>query len=648
MDTRTRITRCGALFGAITALAAPAWAQEPTSEEVIIVTSLRTETEQDRQPARVDIIEREEIELSGAASLADALRALPGLSLVQSGPTGSQTSVFLRGTNSKHALALFDGLRLNDPSSASGGFDFGADLIGDVERVELVRGPLSSLYGSDAIGGVINILPRRGSGPARAYGELALGDFETTRLLLGLSGGNERGDLNLSLESLRTDGFNVTPERMAFAGSEDDGAEFITLSANGARALGGGWSVDVLARLRASEVEFDTFSGGASGFQRADDPDLRTKSGQSVLALGVTREAGALRSRLRVTQVDSELEAFNAGGLTDNYEGERRIVQLLNSWRPAAPGVLADPVISFGAEFQNEDILTDTAFNAPLSVDEHASAVFAAGQARLSDQLDLSGSLRLDAYDAFGSSLTGHIGAVYRLPVLDARLTASYGTAFKAPSLSERFASSASTLPNPDLEPEQSRTFELGLDARLPVAGGEGVQAGVRVFRTEIDDLIENVFDFTSSTGTNRNIGEAEIDGVELFASWTVTAQLTLSADYAYIDAVNALTGDRLLRRPEHSWAARAEWRPTDRTALRLAWRSIGERRDVLYDDAGFFDTADGVLGSHDIVDLGGSIDATERLQLFASLSNLFDQTYEQPAAFAGAPRALMVGLRLR
>ena len=171
---------------------------------------------------------------------------------------------------------------------------------------------------------------------------------------------------------------------------------------------------------------------------------------------------------------------------------------------------------------------------------------------------------------------------------------------------------------------------------------------GARVYRTEIEDLIENVFDFTTSKGANQNIDAAEIDGAEIFAEWFVNERFSLALDYAWTDAVNADTGARLLRRPTHIWTARAQWRPVERAALRLSWSAVADRRDVLYNDAGFFVTNNGRLDGYERVDVSGLYDLTDRVQAFASVRNVFDETYEEPAAFAAAPRATMIGLRLR
>ncbi len=614
--------------------------------DTITVTSIRTESAADRLPASVSIIDREEIELDGVATLADILKDQPGVATVQNGPAGSLTSVFIRGANSKHTLALYDGIRLNDPSTATGVFNFGADLLGDAGRIEIVRGPLSSLYGSDAIGGVVNILPRSAPDTGfQPFAEASVGEFNTVRALAGAGYGGARARGVITAETFDSDGYDVTPARIATATGDPDGADVSAITANGEIDLTDSVRLEALIRRREAASQFDTFSGGPSGFQRADDPDLETRDDQTLWSLGLIGEAqnGALETRLRGGQVIYDLESLNGGAVTDIYEAERDFAQASLAWRPQDAGPVIDPLISAGLDWQDERIDTDTAFNNPLSASEDAVSLYAAVQAGLSEALTVTVSARHDDYEAFGGQTTGNIGAVYALPALSTRLRASYGTSFKAPTLSERFASSAFVTPNPDLEPEEGETVEIGFDTTL-----DAIRFGAAWYDGEVENLIENVFDFTSFTGTNQNIGQADLSGWEAYAQWTPIDAVTLAADYTYTDTINADTGARLQRRPEHAWSARAVIRPSDFAAVTVRYNHVGERRDVTYDDAGFFIGSGEIIDGYQTVDLTGTLDLGEAAQLFVSATNLLDETYEQPAAFAGAPRAVTIGLRWR
>ncbi|MGX6646904.1 TonB-dependent receptor domain-containing protein [Maricaulaceae bacterium MS644] len=646
----TRIQFLPVLAMSLAGLAAPSHAQTEArsrNDETVLVTGLRTATPAETSPASVTVIGRDDIELQGLATLADALAAAPGVEVVQSGPAGSLTSVFIRGANAKHTLALYDGIRLNDPSTATGVFNFGSELLGDASRIEVVRGPLSSLYGSDAVGGVINILPR--TGPDQGFEPFAaasFGQFNTTRVLAGVGAGAARMRGAVSAEIYETDGFDVTPARISTATGDPDGARFVTLSANGSLDLTQTISVDLLARLREAEVEFDTFSGGPGGSQRADDRDLESHDDQALVAAGLTAGwlAGAGESRLRAGRLTYDLESFNNRALTDTYEAERDFVMLSNSYRA---DLFKGVVFSFGADWREERVETDTAFNAPLAVSETVASAYAAAQADLTAAFSLTVSARHDAHEGFDDETTANIGAVYAIAPLNTRLRASFGTSFKAPTLSERFASSAFVTPNPDLSPETGETFEVGFDTALALSGREdALSFGAAYYDGEIENLIENVFDFTTFTGTNRNIGAAELSGWEAYAAWSPADTVTVSGSYTYTDALNADTGQRLLRRPEHAASLSATWRPIEIAALTLTGRHVGERVDVTYDDDGFFVSSRGTADAYQTVDVSGVLDLGTRAKLFLTARNLFDETYEQPAAFAGAPRAVTIGVR--
>jgi vitamin B12 transporter len=636
---------------AVALSAAPAFAEDQ-SEDTVVVTGVRAPSLLERLPATLDVIDRAELDLNNHNTLVEALSATPGLAVVQSGPAGSTASVFVRGSNSKHILALYDGIRLNDVSASNGAFNFGSDLVGDAGRIELVRGPLSSLYGSDAVGGVINILPRRApESGSELYGEASVGEFNTYRALLG--GGVREGRFNLAAtaEYQESDGYDVTPDRISTSTGDPDPSQFSVLSANGGFALTEALSVEALVRHRESEVDFDTFSGGPTGFQRADDTDLRSEDSQSLWSLGLVyaRPSNDFQSRLRAGRVEMSLDSFNNGAVTDDYEGERDFAQWSNVWTPDALSSLIDPVVSFGIEYQDETAKTDTAFNAPLSVSEDLWSAYAAVQAGLTARFDVTGSIRLDDYEAFGDQTTYNLGAVYRLDALNTRLRASYGTSFKAPSLSERFSSSAFVSANPDLQPEEGVTFEIGFDSALALAGREAaLRFGAVWYDTEIEDLIEYVYDGALFIGQNRNVGEADLQGYEVFAQWSPVDQASLRVDYTYTDAQNASTGTQLLRRPEDSFAVTGTWRPIEIASLSATWRHVGERLDVTYDDSGFFTSGAGQTPSYETVDLTGTLDVYDRLQLVLGVRNLLDETYEPVSGFAGAPRAVTFGVRLR
>jgi vitamin B12 transporter len=610
---------------AASAVAFPAVAQESD----IVVTATRAPTPSDRLPARIDVIDRDDIETRGLDSLAEAL----GSDAVQTGGAGQQASLFLRGTNSKHALALLDGVRLNDASTPNGQHDFGLDGLGALERIEVMRGPASSIYGSDAIGGVVNLIPRRGGdAPFEPFLQFEGGSFDTLRLLTGAAGATESTEYGLTVESFRTEGFDLIPERMATFEDDPDGAR-LTTATFAVRNTRGAWGFDGLAQWRETAADFDSFSAGPFFDLRGDDPNLENRAERSVWRLGGDYTTTSdVRLRLEGGQLNSDRVERDDGFETSNAQAQRDFANLNFS------GALGALSLSGGLAFEHEAIDTRPQFADPLIIDESHLSGYVIAQGDWADRLAFTGSARIDDYQAFGQHATYSIGATAFFGAL--RVFTAYGTAFKAPSLSERYEVSFFNLGNPDLEPERSRSWEVGADWRAH----DAFRFSISYYQTEIDDLIEYKF----SELRNVNIARAEIEGVEARATVQLRDRASVSLDYAWTDARNGETGARLARRSEHTLAINAELELSERLRLAASWRYVGERVDVIYDDAGAFVSANGETPAFDIGDAALRFALSENAEAFARVSNIADTAYEQPNAFAGAPRSFQFGIRAR
>lgn len=614
-----------AVLAAGAAFAAPAAAQE----ETIVITATRTPADARELPARVETIDRAEMEARSLATLAEAI----GADAVQAGGPGQQASVFLRGANSKHVLALLDGVRLNDASAPNAQYDFAFDLLGGLDRVEILRGPASAVYGSDAIGGVVNMLPRRGGSDSfEPFWEAAAGTFETRRAVIGAAGTASGYEYGLSADWFATEGHDLVPERMATYADDPDGAEIGVLTA-AARHDTGALAFDALVRLRSASAEFDTFSGGPGFDLRADDPDLENESDQRLWRLGADADLwSGFAVRLSGGQVIAERSETDGGLETSSADSERTFADAaLQFERDAAR-------VSAGVSFERNEIDTRPQFAAPLRAGEDQYAIYAVGQFNLAPDLTATAAARMDEYENFGEHGTFSAGLVYDAAPL--RVFASYGEAFKAPSLSERFETSFFNIGNPELRPETSRSWEIGADLQL----GDNVRAGGSYYRTRITDLIE--YDF--AVLQNVNIGRADIDGAEAYVEAAPAPWTSLRVAYSWTDAINGDTGEQLSRRPEHAWRIEGRIQPAEGFTLTAAWDHVGERTDVAYDDAGLFLSAMGTAEPYDVGAIAATFDVNADIQVFARVDNVTDETYEQPLAFASRPRAAVVGLRAR
>jgi vitamin B12 transporter len=631
-----------AAVAALSFFAAAAHAQD---DDEIVVTATRAPARVETLPAEVDVIDVGVAQSRGVATLAEALREAPGLDVVPTGGAGQQASVFAGGANSNHILVLFDGLRINDPSTPGSSFDAGQDLLGGLSRIEVVQGPMSAVFGSDAIGGVVNLIPRHGGpGPFNARLNVAGGSFDTWS-----GGASTDGTLGafryaMSADGFATDGYDLVPQRMSTHTGERDGSEMTTLTGVFDFAVSDALALDLLVRHREAYADFDPFLDFFPlPMQRAEDGDLEISQNDLDLArLGATWTlSSTLNFRATVGGMHQQRAQSDDGQVTDTFDGKRRFADLTLNWRPGAVGTFNDVnlIAGLSAEREEIDVAQGFGFSPPFfftAADQTNSGVFVSAQGRL-DRITLTGAVRVDEYEGFGMEPTWRLGASY-----DAaewlRLYAAYGTSYRAPTLYERFVSFG----NPNLNPERGKSWEAGADAHFAAFGQtRGVELGGLYRHSDISDLI----DFGPSF-TYANVDRVTIDTAEGRLGVRPFAWLMARIAYVYTDARDDVASAPLLRRPKNYWTA--EFIATHGPfRADLSWREVGERRDQIYGDDGFA-LGIGDTPSYAVTRLSLTYDVSSEAEVFVAADNLFDEAFEPANAFAGAPRSLMAGLRAR
>lgn len=628
----------------------PAFAQQARLElPETVVTATRIPTPEERVPAAITVITRQDIEERGYQTLAEALRAVPGLRLVQQGGPGQTASAFLRGANSEHVLVLLDGVPINDPSDPNGAFNFGNDLLFDIERIEVVRGPASSLYGSGAIGGVINLVSRRAA-PGRAlqaYGEVAGGTERTARGGLGLVGQVGAVDYLVSANGLQTQGFDVTPRRLAGDTGERDGLRAAAGTARLGVQLDEGTRVEALLRWQENRVEFDSVP--------RDDPnqeaDNRRWYGQIRGETALLGGAWTTGLRAAITQdrriFTNRPDPASRSNTRDTYEGERLTLDWGNRISLPSAGPLTESALAFGATFIEDSVQSgfgSGAFRTLTDARAQSGAVHAGWQVRLLERLDLAVGLRHDEAEEFDGFTSWRAGAVYALPEIATRLRVSAGTAFRAPTLYQRFGRSATFTGNPNLEPEDSFSWEVGFETDIAGLGRPDVAT---FSATWFESRINNLINFNRSFSTLENIQKAEIEGAELGLTLRLASWFDMRGSWTITDAVNADTGRRLLRRPEDAWSFSARIAPVPRLVIVPELAAAGRQADFVYPSAGQPGSGSaGLSPGGQVWNLTVTYAATEQVSLFAEARNIGDSKYEPANGFVTPGRWVLLGTR--
>ena len=604
-----------AVFTAFSANAqSGARSQDPTEVEDVVVTAARLPAVVARTPG-ARVIDGAAIEQRGAVFAADILADVPGLSVVRTGAFGGVAQVRMRGAAPGKTLVLVDGIPVNDPAEINGAYDFSGFELGDVDRIEILSGPQSSLWGSDAIGGVIAFTTREVDG-VRAEAEA--GSFGTLRGRVAVGAANDVYALGVWASRFHTDGVSAADE--ANGNDEADGFDNTTLGAKGRYGFSGGLTLDGTLRWSNSEADIDGFP--APTYVLADTADT-TESEQW---------SGQVRARLNLLGLDHQL-GFAASDIVrdtvssfpSHFEGDRQV------WRWQADGVALDETLRYAFGAERED--TSGSLSSGLEDDLGTTSVFATGNWDATERLNLSAALRWDDTDDFGSETTGRVSAAFDLGA-GFILSGAWGTGFKAPSISQAVCDFCfSSTPFPVLRPETADSVE----AAIGWASGDGrLEGRATVYRLNVEDQITYVFNPATFDSYYVNVAETRTDGFELEGRARLAGGFDLNLAYAWTDAQDRTTGARLLRVPEHSGSATLGW-TGQRLSGALTVRAEGDQ-----DDSG------GVRDGFVTANLNGAYRLTDKVSLTARIENLADERYQQVLGYGEPGRSAYVGVRLR
>ena len=587
------MTRFSILFvAASAALAGNACADEAQLQPTVQVTASRVAETADQTLADVSVITRADIDASGAQDLLELLRLQAGVDVVRTGGAGEQTNVFLRGTNSNHVLVLIDGVRV--ASANTGAFAFENLPLDTVQRIEIVRGPRASYWGSDAIGGVIQIFTRKLDG---AHVAASYGSYRSAAGSAGYGAQSDAGGFSVQVGARHVGGFSATnPAAGPYVYNPDDnGYQNHNIVAQGNYHLG---TQNLSASLfrNAGTVSFDNGDPGAGSSRTLDQ------------AIGANLEGPLTQDWQQHLSVGSAREDIGTAAFDTDYHSTRE--QL--SWTNDLTLSSTQHLIAGVDYLHDHGISEDTAGNTTVYAASRDNSGLFSGWRMADGAFNSELSARYDHDSTFGGAGSGSVAAGWKFSD-DLRLTASYGTAFRAPSLNELYSPGYGGYyaGNPLLDPERSRSSEIGLDWRI----GDANQFAAHAFSTRVHDLI----DFSGgSTFQAINVDHAAVDGVELTHSWR-NAVWSLTNTLTLQNPRNTDTGAQLLRRPKQKFNSTLEAAIGERAHAGIEFVASGRSAD----------TGDVTLGGYSLVNLRADYAPSRTWKLVARLENLFDRNYE-------------------
>jgi vitamin B12 transporter len=655
-----RVTTALALT-ALLAGAANAQDTSPDSKIVlppVIVSATTVPTPADQIASSVTVITAQDIARDQLRTLPDALRTVPGLNVVQTGGPGGQTAIFMRGTNSNHVKVFLDGIDISDPSTPNGSFDYAHLLTGDIERIEVLRGPQSGLYGSDAIGGVISITTKKGNGPPKVSATVEGGSLGTFNQTTSLSGAQSNINYSFNVLHYRSTDIPVTPTNLLAPGEKRNNNSYDnwTYSTKLGADLTDNLAVNAVGRYTDAKLLFTGDDG--VNFLPSSAPEVQqdTQVNRKFFGRGEavwTLLDGKFKNFFGVNYTNQA--AWNSNPNPDSFNPFGAVAppsltvgdKTNYNWRGEAK-VASGQTLVLGAEREVESLWTNsTADAAGVQTTTTATNGNKAGyvelQSAFANRLFLVSNVRTDDNDSFGSHTTWRLAPAFLVPGTDTKLKATYGTGFKAPTLTELFVNNAGIgqIANPNLKSETSKGYDFGFEQ--PLMNGR-YSFGVTYFHNDITNLI-NTQSLPAFMFIYYNVGEAESHGIETFASAGLTDQLNVRADYTRTFTQDEATGLGLARQPGEKMSLTTIWTPVDRLTISTTVLYVSSWIDVNRDTDVFIPRLN--APPYATVNVAANYKVDEHVTVFGRVDNLLDRTYQVPYGFLAPGLGIYGGVRV-
>ena len=608
--------------------AGPLWA-EIVSLDPVVVTATRTGTPLSQIASSVTVITAEEIETKQQTQVLDVLRSVPGVNIVQTGSRGGQTSIYLRGTDTRHTLLLIDGIEYRDASSIGGAPSLENLSTDNIAQIEIVRGAQSVLYGSDAIGGVINIITKKGSKQPEGYASIEGGSYNTWIEKAGFSAGSEIISSSFAVSRTDSDGFSAANEKDG--NTEEDGFENTTISFNLGVNPAETVEININVHSNDAENEYD-------GYGPVDDNYVQNSeflAGRIEGKISLYNDLWKIAVGVAVTDKNRTTTGPN---YYDGYEYDGKVTKLdlqntiqLGQHHTVVVGAETEKEkldsFSYLGDYSEWPNVTYAAFS--YKEDSENNALFLQDQFSIRD-LSAAIGVRYDDHDQFGDKTTWRFAPTYNITSTGTRIKGSIGTGFKAPSLYQLYGQLPPyNVGNENLKPEESLGWDLGIEQSFP---NSSLIVSLTFFHNDLDDYID--YDFTAGF---INIKGIVTQGIESTIEWRPSDLFDTQINYTYTDSKKKEGGNRLLRRPLHKGSFNLNLYPLDAVKLSLSAVYVGERDD----------TGSRILDAYTLVNLATSYQINNNFKIFGRIDNLFDEDYEEVSGYGTAGLSGYAGIKL-
>lgn len=587
----------------------------------VVVTATKVETPMSHLGASVTVVTEDEVRTYNYFQVEDALRNVPGVEIARSGSLGKTTSIRIRGAGPEQVIVLVDGVRVSSPTQ--GITELSELTLDGIDRVEIVRGPQSTLYGADAIGGVVNIITKKGSGPLQGSLWLEGGSYQTIREQANVQG--SWGGFNYNLSASRYD----TRGHVGPFNNDDAGLT----SFNARIGYDFPWKGELSFVTRYLKLSND-LPVGSTNPRTVFDPNSQQQSETYLYALTYKQpvfdwwDASARYSQWWNNAGFQNPPPPNASFTRSQIDNQRQEIELINSFKVTSWNTLTAGYENRGEQAQNHGV-----FHAAVET----NAGYVQDEIRLFDRLFVSGGVRYESNSSFGSALTPRVAAALLVNETGTKLRMTWGQGFRAPTLNELFFPGFG---NPDLQPERSESWDLGFDQKL---WKNRIRGGFTYFHNRFENLIQFVIPPGSIFLTPLNVARAVTEGTETYLEVEPFDWLLLWANHTYLRTVDLQTRLPLRRFPDNHWNTGVTVTPTDRLTLWMQARVVSKQ---------FESVSQGRNPAYHRIDVGGTLllfgryGRMDRLELTARIDNLTDRNYTETLGFPALGLNAMVGLR--